>query len=86
MEVSNGFFSKHGNLKQTIIQLIRQSPTRLNAVEIAKTVDLLPGSSFFTQIKNVGGIKREKLIVDDSQMVSRLLEGIDKGRIKTSFF
>lgn len=53
-------FSRHGNLKQTIIWLIRQSQTGLNAGEIAKIVDLAPSSSFFAQIKNADGISREK--------------------------
>jgi len=53
-------FSNHGNLKQTIIWLIRQSQTGLSAGEIAKIVDLAPSSSFFAQIKNAVGISREK--------------------------
>lgn len=53
-------FSKHGNLKQTIIWLIRQSQTGLSAGEIARIVDLAPSSSFFAQIKNTAGISREK--------------------------
>ena len=53
-------FSKHGNLKQTIIWLIRQSQTGLSAGEIAKIVDLTASSSFFSQIKSAAGISREK--------------------------
>lgn len=53
-------FSKHGNLKQTIIWLICQSQTGLSAGEIAAIVDLAPSSSFFTQIKNASVISREK--------------------------
>jgi hypothetical protein len=53
-------FSKHGNLKQTIIQLIRQAPTGLSAAAIAKMVAIAPSSSLFVQIKNVAGIRREK--------------------------
>jgi len=53
-------FSKHGNLKQTIVWLIRQSQTGLSAGEIAKIVDLTPSSSFFAQIKSAAGISREK--------------------------
>ncbi len=53
-------FSKHGNLKQTIIGLIHQSQTGLSATEIAKIVDLASTSSFFTQIKTASGITREK--------------------------
>jgi len=53
-------FSKHGNLKQTIIELIKDSGTGLSAVEIAGIVDLAPNSSFLSQIKNVPGVRREK--------------------------
>lgn len=53
-------FSKYGNLKQTIIYLIRQSQTGLSAGEIAQVVDLSPSSSFFTQIHKTSGISREK--------------------------
>jgi hypothetical protein len=54
------FFSKHGNLKQTIIQIIRQAPTGLSAADIAKMVALAPSCSLFAQIKNAAGIRREK--------------------------
>ena len=54
-------FSKHGNLKQTIVELIKDSETGLNAVEIAGIVNLAPNSSFLSQIKkNVPGVRREK--------------------------
>jgi hypothetical protein len=53
-------FSKHGNLKQTIITLITESPKGLSAGEIAELVDLVPNSSFLSQFKDVGGVKREK--------------------------
>ena len=54
-------FSKHGNLKQTIVELIKDSETGLSAVEIAGIVDLAPNSSFLSQIKkNVPGVRREK--------------------------
>jgi hypothetical protein len=53
-------FSKHGNLKQTILGLIRQSQRGLSAGEIAQMVDLSSSSSFFTQIHKVAGIGREK--------------------------
>lgn len=54
------FFSVHGNLKQTIIKLIRRSPTGLSAVDIAQIVKIPSSSSYFSQIKNSDGIKREK--------------------------
>jgi len=53
-------FSKHGNLKQTIVALITDSQKGLSAVEIAKLVDLVPNSSFLSQFKDVPGVKREK--------------------------
>jgi len=53
-------FSKHGNLKQTILWLIHQSQSGLSAGEIAKIVNLSPNSSFFTQLKNASGIIRKK--------------------------
>lgn len=53
-------FSKYGNLKQTIIALIINSPKGLSAVEIAELVDLAPNSSYLSRVKNVAGVKREK--------------------------
>lgn len=53
-------FSKHGNLKQTVIELIRQSPSGLDAGQIAKKLDLAANSSFFSQLKNVAALKRKK--------------------------
>jgi hypothetical protein len=54
-------FSKHGNLTKTIVELIRTSPKGLSAVEIAGIVGLTPNSSFLSRIKNVPGVRREKL-------------------------
>ena len=54
------FFSKHGNLKQTIVALIKDSQKGLSAVEITELVGLVPNSSFLSQFKNVPGVKREK--------------------------
>jgi len=53
-------FSRHGNLKQTIVELIRASSKGLSAVEIADIVGISPNSSFLSQIKNVSGVRREK--------------------------
>ena len=53
-------FSKHGNLKQTIVALIADSTKGLSAVEIARFVDLAPNSSFISRFKNVPGVQREK--------------------------
>lgn len=53
-------FSKHGNLKQTIISLITESPKGLSAGKIAEIVGLVPNSSFLSRFKDVAGVKREK--------------------------
>lgn len=53
-------FSKHGNLKQTIIELIRQSQSGMSTAELANILDLAPSSYLFTQIKNAPDIQREK--------------------------
>jgi hypothetical protein len=53
-------FSKHGNLRQTIVALITDSAKGLSAVEIARLVDLAPNSSFISRVKDVSGVKREK--------------------------
>jgi len=53
-------FSKHGNLKQTILWLIRRSQTGLSAGEIAQLVDLSPSNSFFSVIHKSADISREK--------------------------
>lgn len=53
-------FSKHGNLRQTIIALITESEKGLSAVEIAEFVDLVPNSSFLSRFKSVPGVRREK--------------------------
>lgn len=54
------FFSRHGNLKQTIVALIEGSPKGLAAAEIAELVDLAPNSSFLSQLRDAPGVKREK--------------------------
>jgi len=53
-------FSKHGNLKQTVLCLISRSQMGLNAGEIARLLDLSPSSSFFTLVHKTPGISREK--------------------------
>ena len=53
-------FSRHGNLKQTIVCLIRQSPMGLSAGEIAQLLELSPTSSYFTHVHQATGISREK--------------------------
>ena len=53
-------FSKHGNLRQTIIELVRKSQKGLSAADISQTIEIPSTSSYFSQIKNSDGIKREK--------------------------
>jgi hypothetical protein len=53
-------FSVHGNLKQTIIELIKRSKAGLSAVDIAQIIEIPSSSSYFSQIKDSDGIKREK--------------------------
>ena len=53
-------FSKHGNLKQTIVSLITDSPKGLSASEIAGLLDIAANSSFLSQFKSAAGVKREK--------------------------
>ena len=53
-------FSKHGNLKQTIVALITHSEKGLSAVEIGRLIDLAPNSSFISRMGNVAGVQREK--------------------------
>ena len=56
----SALFSKHGNLRQTIIELVRKSQKGLSAADISHTIEIPSSSSYFSQIKNSGGIKREK--------------------------
>lgn len=53
-------FSKYGNLKQTIVQLVRQSDKGLSAREIAHVVEIPSNSSVISQLQDVLGIRREK--------------------------
>jgi len=53
-------FSKYGNLRQTIIELIKKAQTGLSAADISTIIEIPSSSSYFSQIKNSDGIKREK--------------------------
>jgi len=53
-------FSKYGNLKQTILELVRRSEAGLSAREVARIVEIPSNSSIFSQLQRVSGIKREK--------------------------
>jgi len=53
-------FSRHGNLKQTIVSLVTDSPNGLSAAEVSELVDIAANSSFLSQLKSASGVKREK--------------------------
>ncbi len=53
-------FSRYGNLKETIIELITQSKAGLSGNDICKLVELKTNSSFISQFRDVTGTKREK--------------------------
>jgi hypothetical protein len=53
------YFSRYGNLKKTIIQLIERSPSGLTGKDIGVLVKLDP-RSFLHHFRNVQGIQREK--------------------------
>lgn len=53
-------FSKHGNLRQTIIELIKRSEAGLSAADLARIIEIPSSSSYFSQIKQSAEIIREK--------------------------
>jgi len=53
-------FSKHGNLKQTVIKLVRNADRGLNAAEIGQLVGL-PPRSFLSHFRNAAGLTRQRL-------------------------
>lgn len=53
------YFSRYGNLKNTIVQLVERSPSGLPGKEIGALVRLDP-RSFLHHFRNAGGIQREK--------------------------
>jgi hypothetical protein len=55
----NIFFSKYGNLKNTVIHLIKNSSSGLSGKEIGDLVRL-PVRSFLHHFRNIAGIQREK--------------------------
>lgn len=54
------FFSRHGNLRKTIEQLIKESEAGLSAREISERVGLRANSSFLSGFRDVSGICRER--------------------------
>ena len=55
----NVLFSQHGNLKQTTIHLIRQSPHGLTAQELMELLDH-PTPTFLTPLRESSDLRREK--------------------------
>lgn len=53
-------FSKHGNLKQTIIELVKKSESGLSAVDISRILEIPSSSSYFSQLKQSDEIRRGK--------------------------
>jgi len=53
------FFSKHGNMKQTITHLVKSSETGLDAAQIGKLLGLFP-QSFTSHLKGLPDLLREK--------------------------
>jgi hypothetical protein len=54
------FFSRHGNLRKTICELIKGSEAGLSAQEISQLVGLRANSSFLSSLRNLPQIRREK--------------------------
>lgn len=54
----NILFSRHGNLKQTVIALVKDSPAGLNASQIGELVALEP-RSFLSHFRNESQLRRE---------------------------
>jgi hypothetical protein len=53
------FFSRYGNLPETFVQLVRNSPAGLTAAEAGALLGLRP-SSFLWSLRNLPALKREK--------------------------
>jgi len=85
------FFSKHGNLKQTIVALITESEQGLSAAEIAEFVDLVPNSSFLSRFKSVSDVRREKhqgrfiYLSDHPEIYSRQMQTRAMGQTTVGF-
>jgi len=54
------FFSKYGNLKNTVIQLVAHSDAGLKAMEIEKLVRL-SSRSFLSHFRNIAELRRERV-------------------------
>jgi hypothetical protein len=83
-------FSKYGNLRNTIVHLIRESPSGLTGNEIGNLVRLR-SRSFLHHFRDVAGIQREKTervyvyYSDDADKYKRQIRNRSKGLISTDY-
>lgn len=69
-------FSKHGNLRRTVLQLVRDSPRGLDGVQIGRLLGLAP-RSFLSHFRSLPGLTRERLegrfvyFCDEPQVLAR---------------
>lgn len=81
-------FSKYGNLKQTIMELVRRSEAGLSAREVAQLVEIPSNSSIFSQLERV---KREKhqghfvYFSDDPETYQKQKSALDQPRAASGF-
>ncbi len=59
-EYQDIYFSKHGNLRKTVIHLVRNSDSGLSGEQLGLVLGL-PYRSFLHHFKNVPGMRREKM-------------------------
>ncbi len=69
-------FSKHGNLRRTVLQLVRDSPAGLDGAQIGRLLGL-PPRSFLSHFRNLPGLTRQRLegrfvyFCDEPQVLAR---------------
>ena len=72
-------FSKHGNLKQTVLHLIKKSDKGLSGTQLGEIIHLSP-RSFLQHFKKLPGIRREKhdgvyvYFCDDEKVYQKQIE------------
>jgi len=54
------FFSRHGNLRKTICELIKESEAGLSAQQISQLVGMRANSSFLSGFRDIPEVRREK--------------------------
>jgi len=76
-------FSRHGNLKKTIVHLIKSAETGLSAHQVAEIVSLPINSSILSRLRTLTGIRREKhggqfvYFVDENARENKQVENLD---------